>query len=110
MAKIEVSRTIRAPREEVFDLTTAAIEDDAELEVTEIDHPARVRTVTAGRATRRETTFTYLNTRDGTDVHLAVVVRPSGLLGRIRSWFVRDPLPRDLEADLDAVQAHFERD
>ncbi|MEL6983441.1 MAG: SRPBCC family protein [Actinomycetota bacterium] len=144
MAKIEVSRTIRAPREEVFDLTTT-IEDYAdvvpaivdvqilteqrngagtrfrevrrngrrpsasELEVTEFDHPARVRMVADGRTTRRETTLTYLNTRDGTDVHLAVDVRPSGLLGRVRSWFVRDPLPRDLEADLDALKAHFER-
>ncbi len=93
----------------MFDLTTATVEDDAEMEVTEVDHPARVRMVAAGRATRREMTFTYLNTREGTDVHLAVDVRPSGVLGRIRSWFVRDPLPRDLEADLDAVQAHFER-
>ncbi len=144
MTKVEVSRTIRAPREEVFDLTTT-IEDYAEvipaivdveflteqrngpgtrfrefrrtgrrdaaseLEVTEFDHPARVRIVADGRATRRETTLTYLNTRDGTDVHLAVDVRPSGILGRIRSWFVRDPLTRDLEADLDALQAHFEQ-
>lgn len=143
MTKVEVSRTIRAPREEVFDLTTT-IEDYAEVipaiveveflteqrngpgtrfrefrrtgrrdassdhEVTEFDHPARVRIVADGRATRRETTLTYLNTRDGTDVHLAVDVRPSGVLGRIRSWFVRDPLTRDLEADLDALQAHFE--
>lgn len=144
MTKIEVSRTIRAPREEVFDLTTT-IEDYAEVvpaivdvqflttkrngpgtrfrevrrtgrrpsateqEVTEFDQPTRVRMVADGRTTRRETTLTYLNTQDGTDVHLAVDVRPSGVLGRVRSWFVRDPLPRDLEADLDAVKAHFER-
>ena len=144
MAKIEVSLTIRAPREEVFDLTTT-VEDYAEvvptivgveflteqrsgpgtrfretrrlgrrattseLEVADFDQPARVRLVAERAGARRETTLTYLNTRDGTDLHLLVDVRPRSVLARVRSWFVRDPLAKDVEAELDAIEAYFER-
>lgn len=143
MAKIEASRTIRAPREEVFDVT-AHIDNyvdvvpeiteveflterrigagtrfretrrfgrraaTTELEVTEYERPNRVRLVADEGGTIWDTTYTYLTTRDGTDIHLSMDVRPHTLLARLTSRLVRRLVVQGMERDLDAVRAHFE--
>jgi hypothetical protein len=143
MARIETTRSIRAPREEVFG-TTANIEGLAEvvtditavefltgqregvgtrfrstrttgrrtatveLQVTEYQRPIKVRMVTDRRGTTWDSTYTYLNTRDGTDVHLQLDVRPNTFLARLTSRFVQGSVLRSAEGDLDTVKAHLE--
>lgn len=143
MAKIEARRTIRAPREEVFEVT-AHIEGYAdvvaeitgveflseqrtgvgtrfretrqsgrrsastELEVTEYDRPARIRLVADEGGSTWDTTYTYLTSREGTELHLLMDVRPHSIRARILSRFIRGMVRRALERDLDAVQRHFE--
>lgn len=143
MARIETTRSIRAPREEVFG-TTADIENLAEvvrditaveflngpregvgtrfrrtrssgrrtatveLHVTEYQHPIKVRMVTDRRGATWDTTYTYLNTRDGTDVHLQLDVHPRTFLARLTNRFVRGSVLRSAEDELDTVKAHLE--
>ncbi len=143
MAKITASRTIRAPREEVF-AVTADLEDHAdvvprvtdveflteqrwgagtrarqtngagrrrstaELEITESEHPGRFRLVADERGSTWDRTLTYLTTRDGTELHLQVDVRPRTVLARLTNRFRLGSATRDLEDELDAVVAHFE--
>ena len=129
MKRVETTRSIRAPREEVFD-TTAHIEDysyviphivdveflteqrsgvgtrfretrkmgrrkaTTELEVTEYEHPNRVRMVADEGGTLWDTTFTYLNTREGTDIHLQMDVRPHSILARLLNRFIMGTVVR----------------
>lgn len=144
MKRIETTRSIKAPREEVFD-TTAHVEDYAEvipditaveflteqrvgtgtrfletrrmgrrsatteLEVTEYRRPTRIRLVADEGGTIWDSTLTYLSTRDGTDIHLQMDVRPHTILARLLGRFVRSSVIHGVERDLDAVKAHFER-
>jgi uncharacterized protein YndB with AHSA1/START domain len=144
MMRIETTRSIRAPREEVFD-ATAHIEHYAEvipaitgveflteqrvgrgtrfretrrmgrrsatteLEVTDYERPTRVRMVADAGGTVWDTTFTYLNTTGGTDIHLQMDARPHTIPARLLARFFRRAVIRGLEGDLDAVKAHFER-
>lgn len=79
-----------------------------ELEVTEYEHPNRVRLVADEGGTIWDTTYTYLNTREGTDVHLQMDIRPRSLLARLTNRFIRGAVLRGIERDLDEVKAHFE--
>ncbi len=144
MAMIETKRTIRAPREAVFEVS-AHIEGYAEiipeiteveflteqrvgvgtrfretrragrraatteLAVTEYEPPTRVRLVADAGGTTWDTLFTYLTTREGTEIHLRMDVRPRTLLARLTTRFMTGFVVRGIESDLDAIKRHFER-
>lgn len=143
MARIESKRTIKAPREEVFDVT-AHIENYADvipaivdveflseersgvgtrfketrqmgrrkgsstLEVTEYDRPNRIRLVSDQGGVRWDTTFSYLTTEAGTDLHMVMDIKPQSWFGRFTARTARGIVTKALEADLDAVATHFE--
>lgn len=144
MARVETSRTIRAPREAVF-AATVNIEDYAQavpeivdveflseqrdgvgtrfretrragrrtttarVEVTEHEEPIRFRKVTDDGGRTSDTTFTYLTTKEGTEVHLRIDMRPRSLWARFTSRFVAPTVGREVTSDLDAIKRSFEQ-
>ena len=79
------------------------------LEVTEYTPDEQVRLVSEAGGTVWDTVFLTVPEGSGTSLTMTMVARPQTLLGRVLTPLIARSVDKAVEADMDAVKAHLER-